>query len=268
MITFERIKTWCSPDDLKEEQIHSFQPIDFMTLEIHNSLLAPTYHEEATRSVYREAMVRSMRCEMINISEFIPISFVVFLTDELGCILDLVCSSLDLQEDLDAAGLAIGVSLAKQYSGLNAVSLSMEMNCIGVVRGEEHSDSMFKDWNCVSAPLYLDGAVHGYVDISFNRGQQIEFAIPFVQQIAENVTNKWMNGDLGLQKHRLETSLNDYKLTVREKEVAYLWLMEKSALHVSTELGISEGTVRNMIKNIYVKLNVSDRWQFAKKLAN
>ncbi|WP_310830441.1 helix-turn-helix transcriptional regulator [Paenibacillus pedocola] len=96
--------------------------------------------------------------------------------------------------------------------------------------------------------------------------QQIEFAIPFVQQLAENVTDKWMNQNIDLQKYRLDMIFGEYKLTAREKDVASLWLSEKSALHISSELGISEGSVRNVVKSIYFKMNVNDRWQFTKKL--
>lgn len=268
MITVEKSKVWCSPEDLKVEQDNLFWAIGMEELRIHSNLVTFSSFREDISAIYKNAMILSFRSEIKKISRFLVVPSIFFLTDEYGSILDLIGSSPDMQEDMNKAGLDIGVCLSKQYLGLNAVSLAMEMDCIGVVRGEEHSDVIFKDWNCVCAPLLLDGSVRGYVDISFNREQQIEFAIPFVQQMAENVTNKWMDGDLGLQKHRLETSLNDYKLTAREKEVAYLWLMEKSALHVSTELGISEGTVRNMIKSIYAKLNVSDRWQFAKRLAH
>ncbi|WP_157794053.1 helix-turn-helix transcriptional regulator [Paenibacillus donghaensis] len=62
-------------------------------------------------------------------------------------------------------------------------------------------------------------------------------------------------------------SFHEYGLTDREREVAGLWSLQKSALYISNELNISEGTVRNMIKSIYSKMSVSDRWQFAKKLA-
>ncbi|WP_239717087.1 LuxR C-terminal-related transcriptional regulator [Paenibacillus sp. 19GGS1-52] len=259
-------KLWYLLDDLEEQLSSSFKQIEFADLKLHSSFNAFSVNEK--KSVYHTAMIQAIRTEMMKISGYISIPFIIFLADEYGYILDLISSSPDMQEDMNKVGLDTGVCLSKQYSGLNAVSLAMEMDCIGVVRGEEHSDATFKDWNCVCAPLYLDGAVQGYVDISFNRGQQIEFAIPFVQQIAENIMEKWMNKNSDLQRYRLETSFNDYKLTAREKEVALLWLMEKSALHASTELGISEGTVRNMIKSIYAKLNVSDRWQFAKKLAH
>ncbi|CQR58567.1 helix-turn-helix transcriptional regulator [Paenibacillus riograndensis] len=75
-----------------------------------------------------------------------------------------------------------------------------------------------------------------------------------------------MVNNAGLQKFRREKVLDNYKLTGREKEVALLWFSDKSALHISNTLGISEGSVRYVVKSIYIKMNVSDRSQFAKKL--
>jgi DNA-binding CsgD family transcriptional regulator len=73
-----------------------------------------------------------------------------------------------------------------------------------------------------------------------------------------------------LRKQDLEARFQEYRLTAREREreVAHLWLSEKGALHISGELGISEGTVRNIVKNIYTKLRVNERKQFVKKLAD
>lgn len=93
----------------------------------------------------------------------------------------------------------------------------MEMNSIGVVKGSEHTNSIFSNWNCVCSPLYSDGVIRGYVDISFYKGLQIEFAIPFMQQIAENVTEKWMWSNPEMQLLRLEFSFEQFNLTAREK---------------------------------------------------
>lgn len=111
------------------------------------------------------------------------------------------------------------------------------------------------------------GEIQGYIDISFYKGQQIELAIPLIQQIAENVSCKWMLSNPELQLLKLEMSFDEYSLTGREKDVAQMWLSEKSALFISNGLGISEGTVRNVIKSIYNKMKVTDRWQFIKKLS-
>lgn len=67
-----------------------------------------------------------------------------------------------------------------------------------------------------------------------------------------------------MRKQDLEARFQEYRLTAREREVAHLWLSEKGALHISGELGISEGTVRNIVKNIYTKLRVNERKQFVK----
>jgi transcriptional regulator of acetoin/glycerol metabolism len=211
-------------------------------------------------------MISSIRSEMNKLSQLISIPYVVFLTDRAGTILELVCSSPGTRDEMDQAELRPGVSLCRQHAGMNAVSLAMEMNCIGVVRGPEHSGLAFQNWNCVCAPLQDDDIVYGYVDISFNRGEPIEFAIPFVQQIAENIMEKWMEKNPEMQEYRLEAALREYKLTAREQDVARLWLLEKSALHIANDLGISEGTVRNMLKSIYSKMRVNDRWQFVKRL--
>ncbi|MHA6532757.1 helix-turn-helix transcriptional regulator [Paenibacillus sp. BAC0078] len=266
MTTFNsRTKMWCSPGDLPAAQAASF--LQMISSDTRKPLWSSkTSCVQENKTVYSEAMVMSTREEIVAISRFIPIPYVVFLADEEGWILDLICSSRKLQETMDLAGLSRGINLSKRYSGLNAVSLAMEMNRIGVVRGEEHSDAAFRSWNCVCAPLVLDGGTQGYVDISFHVDQHIDFAIPFVQQLAENVAYKRMVKNEGLQKFRRDAVLDEYKLTAREKEVASLWLSGKSALHISSALGISEGSVRNVVKSIYIKMNVNDRSQFAKKL--
>lgn len=264
MSTFDNRRAWCQPGDLSEEQLNLFRTVAERNAGA--ELVTVPSTNKYIDSIYHTAMIASIRKEMGNISKYISIPYVVFLTDKEGVILDQV-SSPDSTGSFRAE-FGSGVSLNRRSSGLNAVSLAMEMKCLGVVRGEEHSDHAFKEWNCICAPLKSDGQVYGYVDISFPKEEQIEFAIPFAQQIADNITEKWMEKHPGMQQYRLEASFQEYRLTAREQEVARLWLREKSALRIANELGISEGTVRNMVKNIYSKMRVNDRWQFAKKLAH
>lgn len=216
---------------------------------------------------YHKAMISSLHNEMLKISKYISVDFAVFLSDDTGKILDIYPSSPEIQAELNRSGLSVGISFAKPELGLNAVSLAMVMNSIGVVKGKEHTNPIFSEWNCVCSPLYSEGVIHGYVDISFYKGQPIELAIPLMRQIADNVSVRWMRNDPELQRCRLDLIFTEYSLTAREKDVAQMWLVEKSALYISNELGISEGTVRNVIKSIYTKMNVNDRWQFIKKLS-
>lgn len=269
ILTLEERNAWCSPKDLSESEIQVFNPYRIMGQEdvkIHNDLNLSSHSVGEIQSIYQKAMILSVRNELTKIKKFIPLSYIVLLTDENGTILDLFSPSTSAELEIYKAELNVGTSLARHHSGINAVSLAMEMGRLGVVRGIEHSSSLFYEWNCVCSPIYLDGLLSGYLDISFYKEQQVDFAIPFVQQIAENISEKWLDGNSNLLKYKLEINFQKYKLTAREREVAHFWFLERSALHISNSLGITEGTVRNMIKSIYKKLKVTDRWQFAKKL--
>lgn len=267
-ITYDQTKFWYSPEDLKKEQLDSFYSLSKITSSIdHDNKRTLSFSEIKPDSIYHKAMITSLHNEMLKISKYISVDFAAFLTDDTGEILDLYPSSLDIEEELHNVGLGVGTSFSKHEYGLNAVSLAMEMNSMGVVKGREHTNSLFFDWNCVCSPLYSEGEIQGYVDISFYMGQQIELAIPLIRQIAENVSGKWMRSNPELQLLKLEMSFDEYSLTGREKDVAQIWLLEKSALYISNELGISEGTVRNIVKSIYNKMKVTDRWQFIKKLS-
>ncbi|MDF9840192.1 MULTISPECIES: LuxR C-terminal-related transcriptional regulator [unclassified Paenibacillus] len=260
MSTYEKTRAWCRPADLPEERLELFRQ------RLSGGLTRKGSEMKPEEQIYHEAMIASIRSEMKGIRDLITIPYAVFLTDQNGVILELVCSSPELREELVRTEFGTGVSLCRQQSGMNAVSLAMEMSCIGVVRGEEHSDPKFADWNCICAPVQSEGRIYGYVDVSFHKKEQIEFAIPFVQQIAQNITGKWMERNPAIREYRLESRLQHYKLSAREQDVARQWLLERSALHISNELGISEGTVRNVLKNIYSKMRVSDRLQFIRKL--
>ncbi|NQX47245.1 hypothetical protein HQN87_18080 [Paenibacillus tritici] len=266
MRVFDRPRAWSMPGDLEASELEAFRPLEAAQADVHGTVSGAGSSAESKEHIYHRAMIASIRSEMNKLSQLLSIPYVVFLTDKAGTILELVYSSPDTRTEMEQAELRPGVSLCRERAGMNAVSLAMEMKCIGVVRGAEHSDQAFRNWNCVCAPLQDHNTVYGYVDISFNRVEPIEFAIPFVQQIAENVMGKWMEKNPEMQQYRLEATLQAYKLTAREQEVARLWLLEKSALHIGSDLGISEGTVRNMLKSIYSKMRVNDRFQFVKRL--
>ncbi|WP_249901003.1 LuxR C-terminal-related transcriptional regulator [Paenibacillus sp. PK3_47] len=265
--TYDQPKVWYSPEDLEKEQLDSFfSPGKAKPSADCEETKTPSFSNAGQKSVYHKAMITSLHKELLKIRKYISIDFAFFLTDEAARIIDLQLSSPAIQEEFDRAGLRVGMSLAKQNLGMNAVSLAAELNSIAVVKGKEHSSPLFFDWNCVCSPLYSDGVIQGYVDISFYNGQQIELAIPLMRQIAENVGGKWMRSHPELQLLQLENHFEKYSLTGRERDVAQMWLAEKSALYISNELGISEGTVRNVVKSMYNKMKVTDRWQFIKKL--
>lgn len=266
MNTLDQPRAWSVPGDLESSQLEAFRPLDAALTDWNGGSCAADPAKDSKEHIYHRAMIASIRSEMGRLSHLLSIPYVVFLTDKDGTILELVYSSKVTREEMEQAELRPGVSLGREQAGMNAVSLAMETKGIAVVRGTEHSDEAFRNWNCVCAPLQDDDTVYGYVDVSFDISEPIEFAVPFVQQIAENMLEKWMERNPEMVQYRLDSALMEYKLTAREQEVARLWLLEKSALHIGSDLGISEGTVRNMLKSIYSKMRVNDRFQFVKRL--
>lgn len=266
MNTFDQPRAWSVPGDLDSSKLEAFRPLDSALTDWQGGGSGTVAAIDSREHIYHRAMIASIRSEMNKLSQLLSIPYVVFLTDKAGTILELVYSSPVTRAEMERAELRPGVSLGREQAGMNAVSLAMEMEGIAVVRGAEHSDAAFRNWNCVCAPLQDEDTVYGYVDISFNHAEPVEFAVPFVQQIAENMLEKWMERNPEMQQYRLGNALTEYKLTAREQDVARLWLLEKSALHIANDLGISEGTVRNMLKSIYSKMRVNDRFQFVKRL--
>ncbi|WP_310830442.1 hypothetical protein [Paenibacillus pedocola] len=133
--TIPKTKIWCSPVDLHEAHAALFRK----TLYLPGTQPQDTFSSievEDRKAIYNEAMIQSIRAEMKKISEYIPIPYIVFLANAEGCVLDLICSSDKLEAEMLQAGLCPGVNLGKSVSGLNAVSLSMEMNCMSIVRGK------------------------------------------------------------------------------------------------------------------------------------
>jgi len=208
-----------------------------------------------------EILVEVLHSELAEVTEFLLLPFVFFLTDRAGNIINIVSPFEMFQEKIDHFGIRNGTNLSKQFSGVNAVSLAMEVKSIAVVRGKEHSNPMFKEWNCVCAPIMINGLICGYIDISFEAERQLGFSILFIKQLSEKIVLKLKEKSPKLIEHRFQEKCDSYRLSPREREVAYHWSLRKGALQISNDLNVKEGTVRNIVKSIYSKLNISERWE-------
>jgi DNA-binding CsgD family transcriptional regulator len=118
---------------------------------------------------------------------------------------------------------------------------------------------MFKEWNCVCAPIKVDGVICGFIDISFEAHRPIGFSILFIKQLSEKIVLKLKERSPKLMEYRFQEKCDLYGLSPREREVAYHWSLKKGALQISYDLNVKEGTVRNIVKNIYSKMNISER---------
>lgn len=193
----------------------------------------------------------------------IPHFFLV--TDPNGILIQLI-GQAEMIEKLRGYNVDVGTPFAFEQAGINGVSLAMRLQSTVVVQGEQHTMQLCKDWTCICSPVRIFDEVCGYIDLSFGSDVDVTFAVPLLKKTIEEIERK-------LKKTRQSIGggatayllFEPYNLSNREKEVAFGWLQNKSALQMAHTMGITEGTVRNVLKKVYAKTGVSDKGQFFRK---
>jgi len=189
-----------------------------------------------------------------------PHLFIVADAD--GCALSLVGQECVMRV-LAQSNIAPGTSFAKEHAGINAVSLAVETGQLAAVCGEEHTLLMFHDWISVCFPVRVGGEPAGYVGLCADEQESLERFVAFMESLSANVQYKLKKDEHAKRVER--HSFDQFHLTEREKQIAGFWLQNWSTMRIAHHLGISEGTVRTMLKKIYAKLKVNDKGQFMRK---
>lgn len=189
-------------------------------------------------------------------------SILFILTTTEGIVLS-VFGSQNLVQTLNrATNLGEGSIFTIQNAGVNAINISIALKDWVLLSGDEHDLSVFKQWNCFCAPVRKNGKIIGYLDMSCS----VEDDHSLMASLFA-LTHKRIEEELGTydQQQMIYDQFEAYRLSPREKEVGYMWLNNYSALRIASDLGIAEGTVRNVIKKVYQKTEVSDKGQFIRK---
>jgi transcriptional regulator of acetoin/glycerol metabolism len=203
--------------------------------------------------------------ELSRLIECMIKPYIFILTNPKGVVLS-VHAWEQLVEDLDRDNnLGVGTSFAMEHAGVNAISLSMEAMESVYIRGSEHDLEIFSNWNCLCGPIRIGEEIIGYLDMSFAESEDLILAGSMFEHILRNICVDLENLCLKVKKDQIYDKFDTYKLTPREKEVGYSWLMNHSTLRMAEELGIAEGTVRNMLKKVYLKTGVNDKGQFFRR---
>lgn len=158
--------------------------------------------------------------------------------------------------------LGAGSLFTIENAGLNAISISIELKDWVFLSGTEHDFKLFKAWNCFCSPVRQHGEIIGYLDMSFAVKDDHLLMAGLFASTLKSIEERLGKCD---QKTLAYGQFQNYRLSPREKEIAYMWLNNCSALRIASELGITEGTVRNVIKKIYRKTEVYDKGQFIRK---
>lgn len=79
--------------------------------------------------------------------------------------------------------------------------------------------------------------------------------------------NPPLTGDgLGHLADRLDVLAETYRLSKREKEVVFLYAQGRNRAYVSSEMFISENTVRDHIRSVYKKIGIHDKQELIDRL--
>lgn len=199
-------------------------------------------------------------CEDTVSSMFKPILFIFTSLD--GIVLT-ISGPQELVQTLDQNhNLGAGSVFTIQNAGLNAISFSIELREWVYLSGSDHDFNLFKEWNCFCSPVRKNDEIIGYLDMSFSDKEDSLWMSALFAFTLKSIEEKLGRNN---QEHLIYEQFQVYQLSPREKEIGYMWINNFSALKIASKLGITEGTVRNVIKKIYRKTGVCDKGQFIRK---
>lgn len=161
--------------------------------------------------------------------------------------------------------IGLGTCFALEKTGINAISVSMELKDCVIIKGREHHLQMFSKSICICTSIHFGNEIYGYLNLTICEGEDETLAVPLLEQIICKVQDKMTKLNPEIREKYIFNLLDQYGLSKREKEIGYSWMQNQSTLQISSSLGISEGTVRNILKKVYLKTKVCDKGQFIKK---
>ena len=256
-ITSLDIKLLKDCDTYRQSEPHYYNQITFKErlsgIQLH--------HYYKNNELYMDTVKK--HCENAYASMIKSILF-VFTTPD-GVVLSLtgpqeLIRSLDQQHNLGE-----GSVFTVQHAGLNAISFSMQMKDWVYVSGAEHDFNVVKDCDCFCSPVRENGEVIGYLGMSFSMEEDHLLMAALFSMTLKYIEEELEKQSSSSSKAVVYDRFQQYRLSPREKEIGYLWMNNYSALRIASELGLTEGTVRNVIKNVYRKAEVSDKGQFIRK---
>ncbi|GKS09873.1 hypothetical protein YDYSY3_08730 [Paenibacillus chitinolyticus] len=231
------------------------------TIRLNDRLSSPDIEHLTQRYEWLISIARE-ELAALNIAIFVPHVFVI--SDPYGIAIELIGKE-DTIVGLELINFGVGTSFAIESTGFNAISLAMKLESTTVVQGKEHSLDLFQNWSCICVPIRLNGAVYGYVDFSFNTNMDVTFAVTLIEKTVCLIEKKLERKNPEYKLEKMEKLFEQFGLTKREKEIACGWLQNKSVMDMANVLGITEGTIRNMLKKVYAKTGVCNKGDFFRK---
>lgn len=262
-ISSNKLKKWFNLSDLA--------PATIAEMEKHLSCATPDYmplkySPQAMESILmqNQGLLTVANEDILLVNMGIGIPHLFFVTDPNGIVIRII-GQKDIIDRLTSCEIDVGTSFAHEHAGINGVSLAMRLQGTVVVKDSEHTLAFYKSWACICSPIRLSNEIYGYIDLSFRTDVDVTFAVPLLNGMIEKIERNLRGNNARLRKEPDGLLFDAYHLSIREKEVALGWLQNKSVLQMAHTMGITEGTIRNMLKKVYAKTGVSDKGQFFRK---
>lgn len=211
-----------------------------------------------------ERLIHIVNNVLHNIIHQFSKPYVFILADKLGISHRFIGPS-EVLAGLERQNIGAGTPFNLEFSGINAISVAMEMKCMALLHGKDHSLDCFSHWTCICCPIKVDQEVIGYLDLSFHYQTDVEFAIALMTNIIRDTERQIKYPEQHISKTTFLKKCNEYGLTNKEKEVAYYWFNGTPRLQIAKLLHLSEDTIKTHIKNISCKTDVRGRACFRNK---
>jgi transcriptional regulator of acetoin/glycerol metabolism len=181
------------------------------------------------------------------------------VADHSGVTLKIIANE-DIIQKLETINIGLGTHYTLEYCGVNAISLAIETGKCAMIRGEEHTLSLFHYASCICAPIRHNNKICAYIAIAIPVRIELNFAVSLVQYVALLIEKRFSRHNLNL-----EISFKSYELSERQKEIAYHWACGLSYSQIAEILCISTHTVRTILRTVYVKTGVHSKSEFIRK---
>ncbi len=113
--------------------------------------------------------------------------FVVLLTDEQGCILEMTGDENIIGQN-QPYGIAKGVFMSEESIGSNAISIALHENSPVQIGGQEHFVKVFHQWYCSAAAIHDEkGNTIGCINLSGYREKEFPYILGLVVSSAKAI---------------------------------------------------------------------------------
>ncbi|PRX20630.1 regulatory LuxR family protein [Orenia metallireducens] len=199
----------------------------------------------------KKKLLISIFRESINeINDCVDQNHIFLLINSQGFLLDVISKKLE-----DNCFLKAGISFAEDSIGTNAISLAMNLKEEIYLISEEHYCNFFKEWNCFALPIWIEGDIVGYIDISVIDSQMKDLQkglIAFGLLLRENIIQKY--------KLNKEFKLLDgvLRVTKVQKEILKMTINGYTEQDIAEKLCCSNSAVKYHKKKIKNSLNTDN----------